>query len=220
DGRASEGSAAEGSATEGSEGIATDGRATEGSAADGSTTEGSEGNSTEGTATDGRATEGSEESEGSATEGSARAGTDIEGAPREGAAREDAAIKGSADTSGEAIDGKISGNTAGTFDSDSRASEDIVAGSPGRVGTGSAIGSELVGTAFEGRTFDAGNPSDGNARLATLAGRLGIETGGKAMEDCTKVCKLIDGKDTGRRPESTDSTTGTTLGIIELAGDI
>ncbi|KAH5526221.1 hypothetical protein HBI27_246270 [Parastagonospora nodorum] len=141
-------------------------------------------------------------------------------APREGAAREDAAIKGSADTSGEAIDGKISGNTAGTFDSDSRASEDIVAGSPGRVGTGSAIGSELVGTAFEGRTFDAGNPSDGNARLATLAGRLGIETGGKAMEDCTKVCKLIDGKDTGRRPESTDSTTGTTLGIIELAGDI
>ncbi|KAH6380465.1 hypothetical protein HBI14_245330 [Parastagonospora nodorum] len=115
---------------------------------------------------------------------------------------------------------RISGNTAGTFDSDSRASEDIVAGSPGRVGTGSAIGSELVGTAFEGRTFDAGNPSDGNARLATLAGRLGIETGGKAMEDCTKVCKLIDGKDTGRRPESTDSTTGTTLGIIELAGDI
>lgn len=76
---------------------------------------------------------------------------------------------------GTAIDGNINGNTAGTFDSEGGTIEDIA--------TGSALGSKFVGTAVDGRTFDAGNPIDGNAGLATLMGRLAIETVGKAVED-------------------------------------
>lgn len=99
-------------------------------------------------------------------------------------------------TLGVAIDGNINGNNAGTFDSEGGTIEDIVTDSPGRVKTGSAFGNLLVGTAFDGRAFDAGSPNDGNAGLPTLMARLAIETGGKEMEDCTRFCKLTDGKAT------------------------